>query len=87
MAGERRWEERASGLSPQVAISDTMDELLNWISVYGYPALFLLLMLGIVGVPIPDEILLTCSGNLIFKDQLGPLPMMSYPQRNGPPML
>jgi hypothetical protein len=29
-----------------------MDALLNWIPEYGYPALFLLLMLGIVGLPV-----------------------------------
>ncbi|UVT20086.1 MAG: DedA family protein [Nitrospira sp.] len=54
-----------------------MDALLNWISVYGYPALFFLLMLGIVGLPIPDETLLTFSGYLISKDQLGPMPTMA----------
>ncbi len=46
-----------------------MDGLLNWIPEYDSPALFLLLMLGIVGLPIPDETLLTFSGYLIFKNQ------------------
>lgn len=41
--------------------------ILNWVSVYGPPALFVLLMLGIVGLPIPDETLLVFSGYLIFK--------------------
>jgi len=54
-----------------------MDALLNWIPVYGYPALFLLLMLGIVGLPIPDETLLTFSGYLIFKHQLALVPTMA----------
>jgi membrane protein DedA with SNARE-associated domain len=53
-----------------------MDALLNWIPEYGYPALFLLLMLGIVGLPIPDETLLTFSGYLIFKNELALLPTM-----------
>ena len=53
-----------------------MDALLNWISEYGYPALFLLLMLGIVGLPIPDETLLTFSGYLIFKHELALMPTM-----------
>ena len=54
-----------------------MDALLNWISEYGYPAIFLMLMLGIVGVPIPDETLLTFSGYLIFKHQLALMPAMT----------
>jgi hypothetical protein len=54
-----------------------MDALLNWIPEYGYPALFLLLMLGIVGLPIPDETLLTFSGYLIFKNQLAWMPTMA----------
>ena len=53
-----------------------MDALLNWIPEYGYPALFLLLMLGIVGLPIPDETLLTFSGYLIFKNELALVPTM-----------
>jgi len=31
---------------------------LAWVTEYGYPAIFALLMLGIVGVPVPDEALL-----------------------------
>ncbi len=40
--------------------------VLEWISHYGYPAIFALLMLGIVGLPVPDETLLTFTGYLIF---------------------
>lgn len=54
-----------------------MDALLNWIPEYGYPALFILLMLGIVGLPIPDETLLTFSGYLIFKNELALIPTMA----------
>ena len=54
-----------------------MDALLNWIPEYGYPALFLLLMLGIVGLPIPDETLLTFSGYLIFKNELALMPTLA----------
>ena len=54
-----------------------MDALLNWIPEYGYPALFILLMLGIVGLPIPDETLLTFSGYLIFKNELALMPTMA----------
>jgi membrane protein DedA with SNARE-associated domain len=54
-----------------------MDALLNWIPEYGYPALFFLLMLGLVGLPIPDETLLAFSGYLIFKNQFALVPTMA----------
>ena len=42
-------------------------ELINdWITHYGYFGLFTLLMLGIVGLPVPDETLLTFCGYLIY---------------------
>lgn len=41
-----------------------------WIAQYGYFAIFTLLLLGIVGLPIPDEWLLTFTGYLIFRDDL-----------------
>ena len=44
--------------------------LLQWIAHYGYAGIFFLLMFGIIGVPIPDETLLTFSGYLVFKGQL-----------------
>jgi membrane protein DedA with SNARE-associated domain len=47
-------------------------EILNWLTHYGYLGIFCLLMLGIVGVPIPDELVLTCAGYLIFKGYLSP---------------
>ena len=48
--------------------------ILNWIIQYGYIGLFCLLMLGIVGVPFPDELIMTCAGYLIFKGYLQPGP-------------
>ncbi len=47
-----------------------MDSLLGWVAEYGYPALFLLLMVGIVGLPVPDETLLTFAGYLVSQRQL-----------------
>jgi membrane protein DedA with SNARE-associated domain len=38
--------------------------------VYGYVGIFCLLMLGIVGLPIPDETLMAVVGYLIHKGQL-----------------
>ncbi len=48
-----------------------MEQLvLAWITQYGYLAIFLLLVFGIVGLPVPDETLLTFSGYLIFRGNL-----------------
>jgi membrane protein DedA with SNARE-associated domain len=44
--------------------------VLAWITQYGYLAIFFLLMFGIVGLPIPDETLLTFSGYLIYQGRL-----------------
>jgi membrane protein DedA with SNARE-associated domain len=45
-------------------------QVLAWISQYGYAAIFFLLVLGIVGLPVPDETLLTFTGYLVFKGTL-----------------
>lgn len=44
-----------------------------WIASYGYFAIFLLLMVGIVGLPVPDETLLVLVGLLVLKGTLHPL--------------
>ena len=44
-----------------------MDSALNWLMQYGYASLFGLLVLGIVGLPVPDETLLVFSGYLISR--------------------
>ncbi|MBI3680275.1 MAG: DedA family protein [Acidobacteria bacterium] len=41
--------------------------MLGWVSAYGPVALSLLLLLGIVGLPVPDETLLVFSGYLISR--------------------
>lgn len=51
-----------------------MDHVLSWISEYGYAGLFALLMLGIAGLPIPDETLLMFSGYLLSQGRLQPAP-------------
>ncbi|MGO9119590.1 MAG: DedA family protein [Desulfomonilaceae bacterium] len=50
----------------------TSVEILNWVTLYGYLGIFALLMLGIVGIPVPDELVLTCAGFLAFKGYLVP---------------
>ena len=45
-------------------------QVLGWITEYGYFAIFGLLVFGIVGLPVPDETLLTFTGYLIFRGNL-----------------
>jgi membrane protein DedA with SNARE-associated domain len=45
-------------------------QVLEWISHYGYLAIFSLLVLGIVGLPVPDETLLTFTGYLVYTGHL-----------------
>lgn len=54
-----------------------METLLPWIGHYGYPALFFLLMLGIVGIPLPDEGLLIFAGYLVYKGHLQLAPALA----------
>jgi Uncharacterized membrane-associated protein len=49
----------------------------EWIARYGYLAIFVLLMLGIVGLPVPDETLLLFVGYLSFKGDLGLEPALA----------
>lgn len=51
-----------------------VESVFGWVAHYGYVGIFGLLMLGIVGLPIPDETLLMFTGYLIFKHELEPLP-------------
>ncbi len=51
-----------------------LPELTNWITQYGSFALFILLMLGIFALPIPDETLMVVSGVLLSKGQLELIP-------------
>jgi len=46
------------------------NQIENWIAQYGYAAIFGLLVLGIVGLPVPDETLLTFTGYLVFRGRL-----------------
>jgi membrane protein DedA with SNARE-associated domain len=48
----------------------TLETVLQWISAYGYEAIFVLLVLGIVGLPVPDETLLTFTGYLVYKGEM-----------------
>ena len=50
--------------------------IIAWITQYGDAALFALLVLGIVGLPIPDETLLTFAGALVRKGHLRFVPTL-----------
>src|SRR5436305_14345297 len=45
-------------------------ELITWLVRYGAPVLFAAQVLGIFGLPIPDELLLTIAGALVAKGVL-----------------
>ena len=45
-------------------------QVLAWLTQYGYLALFSLLVLWIVGLPVPDETLLTFTGYLVYHGHL-----------------
>jgi membrane protein DedA with SNARE-associated domain len=51
-------------------------ELLAWISHYGAVALFGLLALGVIGLPVPNETLLTLAGALVRKGELSLVPTL-----------
>lgn len=55
-----------------------MEMAFAWVHEYGYFAIFALLVLGIVGLPIPDETLLVFVGYLSFKGNLSaPLSLLT----------
>jgi len=53
-----------------VRYREAMEWITTWIATYGYVAIFFLLMLGIVGLPIPDETIMVYCGFLISKGTL-----------------
>jgi membrane protein DedA with SNARE-associated domain len=48
--------------------------VLQWVAHYGYFAIFGLLVLGIIGLPVPDEFLLAGCGFLVFQGHLRLIP-------------
>lgn len=53
-----------------------MEMILQWVTHYGYAAIFSLLVLGIVGLPVPDEWLLTFAGYLVYSKKLSFFPAL-----------
>ena len=54
-----------------------METAQHLVSQYGHLAIFCLLTLGIVGLPVPDEWLLTFSGYLVYKGHFNFLPTVA----------
>ncbi|WP_010493950.1 DedA family protein [Paenibacillus elgii] len=52
----------------------TYDTLMLWIGQFGYLALFFALWLGIVGMPIPDEVIVMTGGAVTASGLLHPVP-------------
>jgi membrane protein DedA with SNARE-associated domain len=50
------------------------DSILHWISAYGPGAIFVLLFLGVFGLPVPDEALLTFAGVMVREGRLHLVP-------------
>ncbi len=55
-----------------------MESALQWIVDYGYLALFGILMIGIIGAPFPDALVLIFSGYLISAGYLKPVPSLAF---------
>lgn len=53
-----------------------LDQLSQWIVNYGSIALFILLALGIIALPVPEETLMMVTGLLIARGELKPLETM-----------
>ena len=50
-----------------------MDLIIQWVTQYGYVAIFSLLMFGIIGLPIPDETMMVFAGYLVSQGHLHPV--------------
>jgi membrane protein DedA with SNARE-associated domain len=53
-----------------------MPDLTPFIAQWGYAAIFVIVILGNAGLPVPEETVLTVSGYLIWHGQLKPLPAL-----------
>lgn len=51
--------------------------VLQWVATYGYVAIFALLVLGIVGLPVPDEFMLATCGFLAYQGHLALIPTIA----------
>ena len=54
-----------------------IETILQWVTEYGYIAIFSVLALGIIGAPIPDEGVLACAGYLVYEGKLPLVPTIA----------
>jgi membrane protein DedA with SNARE-associated domain len=54
-----------------------IDTVLHYVILYKYWAIYGLLMFGIIGLPVPDEVLLTFVGYLLYKGNLNFVPAVA----------
>jgi len=47
-----------------------METFYAFVTSYGYLAIFVLLMVGVLGIPLPDEILVSFIGYLVFHEEM-----------------
>ena len=60
----------------EILAPSSVHHLQHWISVHGYLGIFSLLLLGILGIPVPDETLLLFCGYLISRGTLHAVPLL-----------
>lgn len=53
-----------------------MPDLMPLMAQWGYVAIFLVVILGNVGLPVPEETVLTVSGYLVWQGRLEPVPVI-----------
>lgn len=51
-------------------VQNLQEIVLVYISQFGYIGIFGSMMLGMIGLPVPDELLMTFAGYMVFKGQL-----------------
>lgn len=62
--------------TPVLSSGRAMPDLTPFIAQWGYAAIFAIVILGNVGLPVPEETVLTVSGYLIWQGRLAPLPVL-----------
>ncbi len=56
-------------------MSLSADQLLTWLLLYGYPVLFVTVLIGSIGVPIPVNVLVLAAGGFVADGDLDLLPV------------
>ena len=62
----------------EILTASSLHQVQQWISAHGYWGIFSLLLLGILGIPVPDETLLLFSGYLVSRGTLHAAPLLIF---------